>query len=153
TQRRLRWREMTPPEFDRLDTRAREELASVGVFSPYEKVFVSSDGSRVPVLVCGVAMQPQYKAHETLCLVQDLSERNRADDHMRSIVAGGRILASSLECDKAFPEFAEFIASRLADSCLIFVEEEGQLIRMAAAHTVPVASDVDLQAVLKRVMA
>jgi len=154
TQRRLRWREMTPPEFDKLDARAREEIASMGGFSPYEKVFVRSDGGRVPVLVCGVAMQPHYnKAHETLCLVQDLSERNRADDYVRSIVAGGRILASSLECEKAFPEFAEFIASRLADSCLIFVEEEGQLIRMATAHTVPVTTDVDLQALLKKVMA
>src|SRR6185369_2488924 len=53
--RHLRWREMTPPEFDSLDVKARIELESTGVFSPFEKEFLRKDGSRIPVLIGGVA--------------------------------------------------------------------------------------------------
>jgi signal transduction histidine kinase len=68
------------------------------------------------------------------------------------MVTGGKILASSLECEKIFPELAEYVVSRLADSCVIFVEEDGQLVRMAAAHALPLTADTELQILLKKVM-
>src|SRR5215510_10916803 len=43
--KKLRWRELTPPEFDHSDAKARMELKSSGVFSPYEKEFLRQDGS------------------------------------------------------------------------------------------------------------
>ena len=51
--RQLRWREMTPSEFDSVDAKARAELESTGVFSPYEKEFLRKDGSRIPILIGG----------------------------------------------------------------------------------------------------
>ncbi len=148
--RQLRWREMTPAEYDGVDAEARTELESTGRFSGYEKEFVRADGSRVPVLVGGVSTGTD--SLETLCLVLDLSERRRAEERVRSIVECGRILASSLECEKTFPELAEFIVSKLANSCVIFANEENQLIRMAAAHSVPLAADAELESSIKRVM-
>jgi signal transduction histidine kinase len=71
---------------------------------------------------------------------------------LRSILEGGKILASSLECEKTFPELAEFIVSKLADSCLIFVKQDEELLRMAAAHTLPLAIDLDLEDGIRRVM-
>jgi PAS domain S-box-containing protein len=151
--KQLRWREMTPPEFDQADTKARLELQTNGVFSPYEKEFRRKDDSRIPVMIGGVAIQKgEPGAHETLCLALDLSERKHAEERVRSIVEGGKILASSLECEKTFPELAEFIVSKLADSCVILLREDGQLIRMAATHSVPIVPEGDLLAGFNRVM-
>jgi len=71
---------------------------------------------------------------------------------MRSIVEVGRILASSLECEKTFPELAEFIVSKLANSCMIFIRENGLLKRIASAHSIPLVSETDLQTELNQVM-
>src|SRR5262249_40353003 len=143
-QRQLRWREMTPPEFDVLDAKARTELQAGGVFSPYEKEFLRKDGRRVPVLIGGVATRCTISAHETLCLALDLSERRRAEARLRSIVEVGRILASSLEYKKTFPELAEFIVSRLANACMIFIREDDQLVRIASAYSVPPLGELPL---------
>ena len=136
--KQLRWREMTPQEYDQLDASARHEITADGVFAPYEKEFVRKDGSRVPVLIGGVATQNDPV--ETLCLAVDLSERRRAEDRMRNLVECGKILASSLECEKTFPEMAEYLVSKVADSCVIFIkDEEDTLVRMAAAKRAPIS--------------
>lgn len=134
----LRWRELTPIEHDSQDARARHELLMDGVFSPYEKEFFHKSGSRVPILISGVTIQGPPNTPETLCLAMDLSERRRAEERIRSIVECSKILASSLECEKTFPELAEYIVSRLADACVILVQEDGGvLVRLAAAARAP----------------
>ena len=51
-QMQMNWREMTPPEFLRLDTAGIEQAARSGGFTlPYQKEFFRKDGSRVPVLL------------------------------------------------------------------------------------------------------
>src|SRR5215813_2190800 len=150
--KQLAWHTMTPSEFDVLDAKARIELQSGGVFTPYEKEFICKDGRHIPVLIGGVATRSHVNLQETLCLVLDLSERRRAEERMRSIVEVSKILASSLECRRTFPELTEFIVSKLADSCLIFVREEGQLIRMAATSSIPLMAEGELQSDLNRVM-
>ncbi len=136
--RRLRWREMTPPEYDEVDARARHQIAANGVFAPYEKELIGKNGDRIPILIGGVGTPSP--SVETLCLVLDLSERRRAEERMRTLVECGKILASSLECEKTFVEMAEFLVSKLADSCFIFVKEEDTLVRMAAAHRLSLAA-------------
>ena len=142
--RHLRWRELTPPEFDTVDANARQEIEMNGVFSPYEKDFIRKNSRRVSVLIGGVSTQKDPP--ETLCLALDLSERKRAEERMQGLVECGKILASSLDCEKTFPEVAEFIAANVADSCLIFVNEQENLCRMAAAHRAPIVAgnDIDL---------
>jgi PAS domain S-box-containing protein len=147
----LRWRDMTPHEFNALDTKAAIELESKGVFTPYEKELVRKGGNRLPVLVGGVAIQASESRHETLCLVLDLSERRRIEEGVHSMVECGKILASALECEKTFPELAEFIVSKLADSCLIFAIRDGRLIRLAAAHSTVSVVESELQPALNRV--
>jgi len=136
--RQLHWREMTPPEYDAEDTKARLELKATGLFSPYEKEFFRKDGSRVPILVSGVAIQTSSDKPETLCLAMDLSERRKADARVRSIVECSKILASSLECEKTLPEVAEFIVLQVADACGIFVREGDELVRMGFATKTPI---------------
>jgi PAS domain S-box-containing protein len=150
-QRRLRWREMTPSEFDAADAKARTELDSKAYLSTYEKEFFRSDGSRVPVLIGGVALPTQGNARETLCLVLDLSGRRRAEERMQSMVEVGKILASSLECERTLPEVAEYIVSKSADLCTIFILEDGRPVRMADARSGAVAT-AELESDLLRII-
>ena len=50
---RLRWTDLTPPEWSGADDRALTEVAATGTCRPYEKEFFRKDGSRVPVLMAG----------------------------------------------------------------------------------------------------
>src|SRR5207249_7409565 len=140
--RQLRWRQLTPPEYDGADAAARQEIEMNGVFSPYEKEFIRKNGSQISVLIGGVSTHKEPP--ETLCLALDLSERKRAEERMRGLVECGKILAASLDCEKTFPEVAEFIAANVADSCLIFVNEQENLLRMAAAHRAPIVTGNDV---------
>ncbi len=138
----LRWRELTPPEFDESDAKARKVLDETGVFRPYEKEFIRKDGTRVPVLIGGVFAQK--KLVETFCLVLDLSDRKRAEQRLRWLVEGGNILASSLECQKTFTELTEFIVTNIGDTCSIFIRENKDLKRIAASCAAPPGLDEPL---------
>ena len=70
---RLRWDEMTPPEYHQISQRAIAEVKLSGVCTPFEKEYIRQDGSRVPVLV-GSAVVPEYE-YKNVCFVLDLSEQ------------------------------------------------------------------------------
>jgi PAS domain S-box-containing protein len=134
--RKIRLRELTPPEYDSIDACATRQIEANGVFSPYEKEFLRKNGSRLSVLIGGVTTQKEPA--ETLCLALDLTDRKRAEERMRALVECGKILASSLDCEKTFPEVAEVLVSSFADSCLMFINNRGTLLQIAAAHRAPV---------------
>src|SRR5580700_6691047 len=48
---RLRWPDLTPPEYVALDDLAHEEGLRFGACTPFEKELLRKDGTRVPVLV------------------------------------------------------------------------------------------------------
>src|SRR5436190_648109 len=87
--KRLRWREMTPLEYDELDARARCEIETNGIFPPYEKEFIRKNGTRIPILISGVGMGKHPV--ETLCLALDLSHRRRAEERLQALVECGKI--------------------------------------------------------------
>ncbi len=55
--RSVSWVRMTPPEYLSATRQAHQELALHRYMTPYEKEYVCKDGSRLPVLVGGVAFQ------------------------------------------------------------------------------------------------
>ncbi len=71
----IRWREMTPREYHRLDDRALEELKATGSCKPFEKEYFRKDGSRVPILIGASLLEASPV--RWLCFILDLSERNR----------------------------------------------------------------------------
>ena len=71
---------------------------------------------------------------EEISLVLDLSERKRSEQRNQHVVEGGKILATSLECDRTFTELAEYIVSTSAVCCVVFVKDEQGVRRMAAAY-------------------
>ncbi|MFZ0520226.1 MAG: PAS domain-containing protein [Candidatus Acidiferrales bacterium] len=77
---RLRWADLTPPEWRERDARSMAEFLATGVFQAYEKEYFRKDGSRVPVLVGGARMQ---SPDEGVVFVLDLSEQKRAEEKIR----------------------------------------------------------------------
>jgi diguanylate cyclase (GGDEF)-like protein/PAS domain S-box-containing protein len=78
---KIRWREITPPEWGRANEHAIAELKQTGTCHPFEKEFVRKDGSRVPVLTAA-AMFEGSSEHGVSFLL-DLSERKRAEEQVR----------------------------------------------------------------------
>ncbi|CAB3792743.1 trifunctional serine/threonine-protein kinase/ATP-binding protein/sensor histidine kinase [Pararobbsia alpina] len=75
---RVRWKDLTPPEWLDLDIQQRvPELKMTGALQPFEKEFTRKDGSRASVLI-GVAMF-EVGANQGVAFVLDLTERKRAE--------------------------------------------------------------------------
>jgi PAS domain S-box-containing protein len=78
TSGRLRWPELTPPEWQAVSVRAEAQLKASGTCEIFEKEYLRSDGSRVPVLIAATAIGDTRS--ETLAFVLDLTERKRAEE-------------------------------------------------------------------------
>ena len=72
---RVRWRDMTPPEYRSRDDNAQRELDTTGVSPPFEKEYVRKDGTRVPVLVGGATF-PNLPG-QGVAFVLDITEEHR----------------------------------------------------------------------------
>jgi PAS domain S-box-containing protein len=90
---RIRWTDLTPPEWRERDRRALAELNSDTIARPYEKEFFRKDGSRVPVLVGGALFEEG--GDEGVAFVLDLTERKRAEQALREREAKIRRLVDS----------------------------------------------------------
>ena len=78
---RLCWPDLTPPEYFALDELAHEEGLRFGACTPFEKVLIRKDGTRVPVLVATAVLK--LSPFRWITFVQDLRERDRREavDH------------------------------------------------------------------------
>jgi PAS domain S-box-containing protein len=77
---RIRWAELTPPDWrDRNDARIAAHKGS-GHFPPYEKEYSRKDGTRVPVLMGGATFEG---SNQGMAYVLDLTERKRAEEALR----------------------------------------------------------------------
>jgi PAS domain S-box-containing protein len=74
---RLRWTDLTPPEWQPRSAQAVAEVESTGTFQPFEKEYYRKDGSRVPVLIGGAAFDEERD--QLVAFVLDLTERKRAE--------------------------------------------------------------------------
>jgi PAS domain S-box-containing protein len=81
TSGRLRWSELTPPEWQEVSERAAAQVRATGTCEVFEKEYFRSDGSRVPVLV-GVAAIEGPRS-QTVAFVLDITQRNRAEEALR----------------------------------------------------------------------
>jgi PAS domain S-box-containing protein len=76
---RLRWTDLTPPEWLDRDTQQwMPKLKAAGSLQPFEKEYFRKDGTRMPVLI-GVASFEE-SGTEGVAFVLDLSERKRAEE-------------------------------------------------------------------------
>ena len=79
---RLRWTELTPPEWlDRDERRWLAELKVTGSLQPFEKEYFRKDGSRVPVLIGAATFEED--GNQGVSFVLDLTERKCAEERLR----------------------------------------------------------------------
>ncbi len=78
---RVRWTELTPPEWRDRDERTITELKTTGIFQPFEKEYFRKDGSRVPVLLGGALFEGD--GNDGVAFVLDLTEQKRAQEKLQ----------------------------------------------------------------------
>ncbi len=78
---RINWQEMTPPEYVSVDTEKVAELRARNTVLPFEKEFIRSDGSRVPVLLGSTFLEGTKQLGVSFVL--DLSERKQAESELQ----------------------------------------------------------------------
>jgi len=79
---RIRWDEMTPPEYRPADEDALRQLDEAGVCLPWEKEYIRKDGRRVPVMV-GVTKLDEM-AGDCICFVLDMSRQKQAEAELQA---------------------------------------------------------------------
>jgi PAS domain S-box-containing protein len=75
---RLRWPDLTPPEYLGLDEIAHEEGLRFGACTPFEKELIRKDGTRVPVMVATAVLK--LSPFRWITFVTDLRERDRQEN-------------------------------------------------------------------------
>jgi PAS domain S-box-containing protein len=79
---RMRWTDLTPPDWRDRDTRWIQEHKMAGTLRPIEKEYFRKDGSRVPVLIGAATFEEG--GNQGVAFVLDLTERKRAqEEHER----------------------------------------------------------------------
>ena len=78
---RVRWSDLTPPEWRDHTARAIEEMKMSGSYQAFEKEYFRKDGSRVPVLIGSAAFDE--KRDQGVAFVLDLTERKEAEEKLR----------------------------------------------------------------------
>jgi len=72
---RLRWYDLTAPEYRHLGPQTVADVKSNGSFGPFEKEYLRKDGSRVSVLIGCIRLQDA--PYRDLCFVLDLTESKK----------------------------------------------------------------------------
>jgi PAS domain S-box-containing protein len=79
---KIRWKDMTPNEYQVLDARAQEEMLATGSCAPYEKEYFCKDGNRVQVLIGAGLLQKSPL--QWVLFVMDMTERKKLQERLRS---------------------------------------------------------------------
>ena len=73
---RVKWTDLTPPEWMAVSRRSVEQLRATGSTDLFEKEYLLKDGTRVPVLVAAASITPT----QAVAFVVDLRERKAAEE-------------------------------------------------------------------------
>ena len=154
---RVRWREITPPEWAAADAAAIEELRQTGACQPFEKEYLHRDGRRVPVLI-GAAVIDRRPLRWTSFVI-DLTSRQRAERERAELLAGtqaaqaeagyagerlsfllraGALVAATRDRDELLDQIVRLVVPALAESCIVFLPTpDGPLAAATLGHVDP----------------
>lgn len=106
---RLRWRDLTAPEFRELSEHSMMEAVQTGHAQPFEKEYFKKDGSRLPVIV-GLAMF-EASSKEGVAFVLDLTERKQAEEKIRESERRYREVQTELSHANRVATMGQLVAS------------------------------------------
>lgn len=131
---RLRWDDLTPPEYRPLDERAIEQARRTGAATPWEKEYIRKDGTRVPVLI-GFAVLDET-AGTLVAFILDLTDRKQAENRQRALADASRAFAAvSLRLPTLFDTVVEFVGGRLGGDCALYLRsDDDQRLKAVSRH-------------------
>jgi PAS domain S-box-containing protein len=77
------WNGLTAPGWEPIDRKAIEDLIVTGSTTAFEKEYVHKDGHSVPIRATAAMLEGS--PDEAICLVEDLTERKRAEAERRQV--------------------------------------------------------------------
>jgi PAS domain S-box-containing protein len=108
-ERKIKWIDITPPEYAAADRRAVEQLHAAGMCEPFEKEYLRKDGSRLPVLV-GAAVIYEAIPEKGIAYIMDISQRKKMQEEIlelnRSLEV--RVIKRTQELQEANKELESF---------------------------------------------
>jgi PAS domain S-box-containing protein len=133
---RMRWMDLTPPEWRGRDERAIADLRASGIVQPFEKEYFRKDGSRVPVLVGGALFESG--GNQGVAFALDLTEQKRAQAelaHANRVMTMGQ-LAASISHEVMQPIAAGITNAQAALRCLVMQPPDVEEVRRALGRIV-----------------
>jgi PAS domain S-box-containing protein len=106
-------------------------LANRQLDERHETELIRKDGSRVSVLIGSTCIDEVCE--ETLYVIHDLTQRKCAEMRLRHLVEATKILSSSLDIHRVLNDLARFLVTTVGESCSIYIKEDDELLRVAAA--------------------
>lgn len=110
----LKWTSLTPPEFIEADQNAVKDVIGHGRAKPFEKEFIRKDGSRLPVILGIVMINPQTT--ECIAFVLDIAERKILEERKDEFISiASHELKTPLTSIKGYVQILERIISQMGD--------------------------------------
>lgn len=102
----ISWLNLTPPEYLDVDEQGLEELRNTGKCPPFEKEYIHSSGSRVPILIGATLLEENPLTW--LCFVLDLTELKQTEIEREELLKRERTVREEAEAANRIKD--EFLA-------------------------------------------
>jgi PAS domain S-box-containing protein len=83
TSGKVRWDNLTPPEYAQADAQAVEQLRRSGRCDVYEKIYIAKDGRRIPILIGASIIDTPEANAEVAAFVTELTPLKTAEEALR----------------------------------------------------------------------
>lgn len=90
------------------------------------------DGSEFPV---DISLSPNHTEDglRVTAIIRDITERKKFEDQQKFLADMGRVLGEAFDYEEKIEKLAELLVTKYADSCVIKVVEDGELVYKASA--------------------